>query len=80
LNLKPLHSKPFIQNLIPLLHPKLPLNLNLSHTPRIRNQPDKSLRSILNLIILVKQTNMSIHSDGGILPVPIRHACCSCKP
>lgn len=51
----------FLSNSILLLH------LNHSHALGLCNQPHQSQSHILDLIVLMQQTNMALHCDRGIL-------------
>ena len=49
--------------LIPISNPELPLHFNLAHPTRISNQAHQTLADILDLVIVVEETNMLF--DGG---------------
>ena len=49
--------------LIPISNPKLLLHFNLAHPTRISNQAHQTLADILDLVIVVEETNMLF--DGG---------------
>lgn len=50
-------------NLIPISNPELPLHFNLAHPTRIGNQAHQTLADILDLVVVVEETNMLF--DGG---------------
>lgn len=57
--------------LITILNTKLPLHLNLPHPSLLRNQTHHPLPDILNLIILMQETDMALDGGCGIIPVVV---------
>lgn len=46
---------------ISIPHPKLPLHINLSHPPRVCYETHQTLSDVLDLIVLVEQTDMAFN-------------------
>lgn len=77
------HSNPFepIRDLIIvsifLPNPKLLFHIHLSHTTRIRNNPHQPLSNILDLIVLVQETDVAFHRGSRVISKQIN--ICSIK-
>lgn len=50
-----------------LPNPKLLFHIHLPHTTRIRNNPHQPLTDILDLIVLVQETDMAFHSGSRVI-------------
>lgn len=67
--------------LIPISNPELPLHFNLAHPARISNQAHQTLADILDLVVVVEETNMLLDGGRGVMSVqsasqyPERDAC-----
>jgi hypothetical protein len=46
---------------ISIPHPKVPLHINLSHPTRVSYETHQTLSDVLDLIVLVEQTDMAFH-------------------
>ena len=55
--------------LIPISNPELPLHFNLAHPARISNQAHQTLADILDLVVVVEETNMLLDGGRGVMPV-----------
>jgi hypothetical protein len=46
---------------ISVSHPKLPLHIDLSHPTRVSYETHQTLSDVLDLVVLMEQTNMAFH-------------------